>query len=218
MEVESRGGGMFSRNNKNKTNEPRPSRTLLLFDAVIRSLDERMRVATAKKQSQTQHILSTSLTNAYDNDENMRESWIACLRAQIESVEQLHQRYKWVLGQRQTSSNKEQQLLFGNFDPSQFADTKTTMVATLQAIKIELIRLNSELVSIEKQFESSYLGWLECGIHGLAGFARLSPGSIFRLILKHSAQKWESRIITGRQNKQVNFIIYFRNSINLKNL
>ncbi|RUS83661.1 hypothetical protein EGW08_008567 [Elysia chlorotica] len=47
------------------------------------------------------------------------------------------------------------------------------------------------MCAIEAQLENM-LGTFSCRLKGIAGFARMAPGDVFEVVIKHGAQKWKT--------------------------
>ncbi|KAH3887636.1 hypothetical protein DPMN_011654 [Dreissena polymorpha] len=71
---------------------------------------------------------------------------------------------------------------------------------TLSSVKYGYKECTQNMCNIEAQLEAM-MGTFNCKLKGMAGFARLCPGDVFEVTVRHGAQKWKTK---GRIEKSGN--------------
>ncbi|XP_064634122.1 rho family-interacting cell polarization regulator 1-like isoform X2 [Lineus longissimus] len=174
---------------------PRPQRTQVMFESLrlglkdfINATDED--IQTFKSEAKDQGSSSTELKKA--------ERFKQKLEQQLAKVEELENDY--ILHQQLWEGVKTMARAFVHSPGNQRE--------SLSHVKSGYKECMQTMCAIEAQLENM-LGTFKCKIKGMVGFARLCPGDVFEVTIKHGRQKWRTKGKIGRNQTQ-----HWDNSIN----
>ncbi|XP_065557729.1 rho family-interacting cell polarization regulator 2-like isoform X2 [Artemia franciscana] len=179
---------------------PRPQQCTALFEAMLGALRECISItesdiANLKLSLDNVHNLSgTSQGKAYDLDKQLRsaERYLRRLEYQITSMDELYESYH-VQGRLRDGVRT----IARAYADSPGKEKESTVVNVHQGFH----ECSSAMSSIESQLES-HLGSFRIELKGLQGFARLCPGDVFEISLRHGPQKWKSKGRIAKDSSQ----------------
>lgn len=166
---------------------PRPNRTLLMFDSVkngIRDFIQATRDDIEALHSRTVDQTTTSQGRLLETDKQIKsaERYLKRLEFHLAKVEELHDNY--IVQQQMREGTRTLQRAF-IVSPHRKKDS-------MERVRYGLKECSQTMCSIEAQLEAM-MGTFSCKLKGMAGFARLCPGDVFEIVVKHGHQKWKSK-------------------------
>lgn len=175
---------------------PRPNWTTLMFASVKKGVREFIE-ATKDDIDQlcargVEQVTSTSQAKLLDTDKQIKaaERYLKRLEFHLSKIEELHECYMVQQQLREGTRNLQKA----------YTTSPTSQKDTLTNVKYGLLECSQTMCAIEAQLEAM-MGTFHCRIKGMAGFARLCPGDVFDITMRHGSQKWRSR---GRIEKTGN--------------
>lgn len=174
---------------------PRPNRTMLMFDFVKRGVREF--IDTTKDDIEQLHSrgidqTSTAQGRLLETDKQIKaaERYLKRLEFHLAKIEELHDYY---LVQQQLREGTRTMHRAYITSPGRSKDTLTS-------VKYGMKECSQTMCAIEAQLEAM-MGTFQCKLRGMAGFARLCPGDVFEITVRHGMQKWKTK---GRIEKSGN--------------
>ncbi|XP_055998054.1 rho family-interacting cell polarization regulator 2-like isoform X2 [Ostrea edulis] len=166
---------------------PRPNRTLLMFESVkngIREFIQATRDDIEALHSRTVDQTTTSQGRLMETDKQIKaaERYLKRLEFHLAKIEELHDHY--LVQQQMREGTRTMQRAF-IVSPHRKKDS-------MERVRYGLKECSQTMCSIEAQLEAM-MGTFSCKLKGMAGFARLCPGDVFEIVLKHGTQKWKSK-------------------------
>ncbi|XP_069133439.1 rho family-interacting cell polarization regulator 2-like isoform X1 [Argopecten irradians] len=184
--------GGSSRKSPKVPKVPRPNRAFLMFDSVrrgIREFIEATRDDIDQLHSRGLDATSTAQGRLHETDKQIKaaERYMKRLEFHLSKIEELHDCY--LVQQQLREGTKTMQRAY-ILSPAKRREV-------LASVRYGMKECSQTMCAIEAQLEAM-LGTFNCKLKGMAGFARLCPGDVFEISLKHGAQKWKSK---GRVEK-----------------
>ncbi|KAL4224801.1 Family with sequence similarity 65 member [Mactra antiquata] len=174
---------------------PRPNRALLMFQSVKRGIREFID-ATKEDIDQLLHRetdgTSTAQGKLHETDKQMKsaERYLKRLEFHLAKLDELHEYYLL-----------QQQLREGVRTMHRaYVTSPGNQKTTLSNVKYGYKECTQNMCNIEAQLEAM-MGTFNCKLKGMAGFARLCPGDVFEVTVRHGTQKWKTK---GRIEKTGN--------------
>ncbi|XP_059161938.1 rho family-interacting cell polarization regulator 2-like isoform X2 [Physella acuta] len=167
---------------------PRPSRALMVFDSVKKGIGEFIQ---ATHEDIAQLMASESGTSTAQQIK-AAERYLKRLEFHLAKIDELHDCY--VLNQQLREGAK-------NMARAYSATTSQSRKDSLANVKYGYKECSQTMCAIEAQLENM-LGTFSCRLKGIAGFARLVPGDVFEVVIKHGAQKWKTKGRIEKNNTQ----------------
>ncbi|CAC5400599.1 unnamed protein product [Mytilus coruscus] len=175
---------------------PRPNWTTLMFASVKKGIREFIE-ATKDDIDQlcargVEQATSTAQGKLLETDKQIKaaERYLKRLEFHLSKIEELHDCYMVQQQLREGTRNLQKA----------YTTSPTSQKDTLSNVKYGMLECIQTMCAIEAQLEAM-MGTFHCRIKGMAGFARLCPGDVFDITLRHGSQKWRSR---GRVEKTGN--------------
>ncbi|XP_063400417.1 rho family-interacting cell polarization regulator 2-like isoform X5 [Mytilus trossulus] len=175
---------------------PRPNWTTLMFESVKKGIREFIE-ATKDDIDQlcargVEQATSTAQGKLLETDKQIKaaERYLKRLEFHLSKIEELHDCYMVQQQLREGTRNLQKA----------YTTSPTSQKDTLSNVKYGMLECIQTMCAIEAQLEAM-MGTFHCRIKGMAGFARLCPGDVFDITLRHGSQKWRSR---GRVEKTGN--------------
>ncbi|XP_053384673.1 rho family-interacting cell polarization regulator 2-like isoform X2 [Mercenaria mercenaria] len=166
---------------------PRPNRALLMFQSVKRGIREFIE-ATKEDINQLQHR-ETDLTSTAQQIKSA-ERYLKRLEFHLAKLDELHEFYLL-----------QQQLREGVRTMHRaYVTSPGNQSHSLSNVKYGYKECTQTMCNIEAQLEAM-MGTFNCKLKGMAGFARLCPGDVFEVTVRHGTQKWKTK---GRIEKTGN--------------
>ncbi|KAJ8298725.1 hypothetical protein KUTeg_022785 [Tegillarca granosa] len=197
---------------------PRPNRTILMFDFVKKGVREF--IDTTKDDIEQLHSrgidqTSTAQGRLLETDKQIKaaERYLKRLEFHLAKIEELHDYY---LVQQQLREGTRTMHRAYITSPGRSKDTLTS-------VKYGMKECSQTMCAIEAQLEAM-MGTFHCKLRGMAGFARLCPGDVFEITVRHGMQKWKTKgriEKTGNQrwdNPEFTFKALIGDVLNIKGL
>ncbi|KAL5006333.1 hypothetical protein ScPMuIL_015139 [Solemya velum] len=171
---------------------PRPKRAFLMFDSVKVGLREFIDATKEDiEQLKMRNLDSSSQSQGkiHETDKQIRaaERYLKRLEFHLSKIDELHEHYL-----------VKQQLQEGIRTMHQaYVTSPGRQKDTLTSVKYGYKECSQMMCAIEAQLENM-LGTFHCRLKGMAGFARMCPGDVFEISIRHGSQKWKAK---GRVEK-----------------
>ncbi|XP_052800054.1 rho family-interacting cell polarization regulator 2-like isoform X3 [Mya arenaria] len=166
---------------------PRPNRALLMFHSVKRGVREFIE-ATKEDIQQLQYRQSEGTSTS--QQVKSAERYLKRLEFHLAKLDELHEFYLL-----------QQQLREGVRTMHRaYVTSPGNQRNTLSNVKYGYKECTQNMCNIEAQLEAM-MGTFNCKMKGMAGFARLCPGDVFEVTVRHGTQKWKTK---GRIEKTGN--------------
>ncbi|BFZ16049.1 hypothetical protein BsWGS_19088 [Bradybaena similaris] len=166
---------------------PSPKRAMLVFDSVRKGLGEFIE-ATHEDIAQlisSENSISTSQGRLLETDKKIKsaERYLKRLECHLAKIEELQDSY--MLNQQLREGAVNMAKAFSTTNSNSRKDS-------ISNIKYGYKECSQAMCAIEAQLES-LLGTFSCSLNGIAGYARVVPGDVFEVLLKHGDQKWKTK-------------------------
>ncbi|XP_046369139.1 rho family-interacting cell polarization regulator 2-like isoform X3 [Haliotis rufescens] len=191
----SRGLGFSFRKSPKIPKIPRPNRALLMFESMKKGIREFIR-ATQEDIMQLQtgdSNTSTAQGRLHETDKQIKaaERYLKKLEFHLSKLDELHECYL-----------VHQQLREGARTMARaYTTSPGNRKQSLTNVKYGYKECSQTLCAIEAQLENM-LGTFHCKLKGMAGFARLCPGDVFEVSIRHGPQKWKTKGRIEKNNTQ----------------
>ncbi|GFN76144.1 protein fam65c [Plakobranchus ocellatus] len=181
-------GRSFHRKSPKVPKVPRPARALMVFDSVKRGIGEFIQ-ATHEDIAQ---LMASETGTSTAQQIKSAERYLKRLEFHLAKIDELHDCYML-----------QQQLREGarNMARAYNSSSSLSRKDSLANVKYGYKECSQIMCAIEAQLENM-LGTFSCRLKGIAGFARLVPGDVFEVVIKHGAQKWKTRGRIEKNNSQ----------------
>ncbi|KAK3102582.1 hypothetical protein FSP39_012348 [Pinctada imbricata] len=166
---------------------PRPNRALLMFESVKKGVREL--IEATKEDIDVLHSRGIDQTSTAQQIKSA-ERYLKRLEFHLAKIEELHDHY--LVQKQMRDGTRTMQRAFIT-SPHRRKDS-------MERVRYGIKECSQTMCSIEAQLEAM-MGTFQCKSKGMAGFARLCPGDVFEINIKHGNQKWKSR---GRIEKTGN--------------
>jgi len=180
--------GSGSGNSKQK--EPRPQRTLLVTTAIVQGIREAILVTDEDINTLKNSLDDLSLQS--QQQQKAAERYLKRLDYYLSALEELQEAYNV------QSRLREGVRAMGKAYIESLGPERDSALANVRSGFKEC---NEVMCSLEGQLEP-LLGALHIQMKGLQGFARLCPGDVFEITLRHGSQKWRTKGKIGRDGSQ----------------
>ncbi|CAG5115189.1 unnamed protein product [Candidula unifasciata] len=175
---------------------PRPSKALMVFDCVKRGIGEFIQ-ATHEDIAQlmaSESATSTAQGRLHETDKQIKaaERYLKRLEFHLAKIDELHDCY--LLNQQLREGAR-------NMARAYSATSSQSRKDSLANVKYGYKECSQTMCAIEAQLENM-LGTFSCRLKGMAGFARLVPGDVFEVVIKHGGQKWKTKGRIEKNNTQ----------------
>ncbi|XP_013409002.1 rho family-interacting cell polarization regulator 1 isoform X2 [Lingula anatina] len=165
---------------------PRPNRTVVIFESIRKGL--RDCIAATEEDVQSLRNKSEEITNSSSAQQiKSAERYKKRLEFHLAKIEELHEQYHVQLRLRDGARHMARA----------FISSPGKQKEHLANVKLGFKECNQNMCAIEAQLES-VMGAFHCRIKGMVGFARLCPGDVFDITIRHGSQKWKAK---GKINK-----------------
>ncbi|XP_050408049.1 rho family-interacting cell polarization regulator 2 isoform X2 [Patella vulgata] len=181
----SRNAGISFRKSPKVPKVPRPNRALLIFESVKKGLGEFIH-ATKEDMLHLQTNDSTASQQI-----KSAERYLKKLEFHLAKVDELYDCY---LVHQQLREGARTMARAFTTSPGHRKDSITN-------VKYGYKECSQTLCAIEAQLENM-LGTFHCKLKGMAGFARLCPGDVFEVTIRHGPQKWKTKGRIEKNNTQ----------------
>lgn len=158
---------------------PRPNRTLLMFNSVKNGI--RDFIQATRDDIEALHSRTVDQTTTSQQIKSA-ERYLKRLEFHLAKIEELHDNY--IVQQQMREGTRTLQRAF-IVSPHRKKDS-------MERVRYGLKECSQTMCSIEAQLEAM-MGTFSCKLKGMAGFARLCPGDVFEIVVKHGHQKWKSK-------------------------
>ncbi|KAL8580671.1 hypothetical protein ACOMHN_004713 [Nucella lapillus] len=175
--------------------KPRPNRALLMFDSVKNGVREYIQATQEDiRQLQTSETgTSTAQGKVLETDKQIKsaERYLKKLEFHLAKIDELHDCYL-----------VHQKLLEGARAMARaYSTAPRNSKDSLTNVKYGYEECAQTLCAIEAQLENM-CGTFNCKLKGMAGFARLCPGDVFEVTIRHGPQKWKTKGRIEKNNTQ----------------
>uniref|UniRef100_A0A2C9L8V1 FAM65 N-terminal domain-containing protein n=1 Tax=Biomphalaria glabrata TaxID=6526 RepID=A0A2C9L8V1_BIOGL len=167
---------------------PRPNRAMLVFDSVKKGIGEFIQ---ATHDDIAQLMASESGTSTAQQIKSA-ERYLKKLEFHLAKIDELHDCY--MLNQQLREGAK-------NMARAYSATNSQSRKDSIANVKYGYKECSQTMCAIEAQLENM-LGTFSCRLKGIAGFARLVPGDVFEVVIKHGGQKWKTKGRIEKNNSQ----------------
>ncbi|CAG5126588.1 unnamed protein product, partial [Candidula unifasciata] len=166
---------------------PSPKRAMMVFDSVRKGLGEFVQ-ATHENIAQlltSENAASISQGRLLETDKKIKsaERYLKRLECHLAKIEELHDSYLLNQQLREGAANMAKAFSTTNSDSRK---------DSISNIKYGYKECSQTMCAIEVQLES-FLGTFSCSLNGIAGYARVVPGDVFEVLIKHGDQKWKTK-------------------------
>ncbi|CAL1527662.1 unnamed protein product, partial [Lymnaea stagnalis] len=120
------------------------------------------------------------------------ERYLKRLEFHLSKLDELHDCY--MLNQQLREGAK-------NMARAYSATSSQSRKDSIANVKYGYKECSQTMCAIEAQLENM-LGTFSCRLKGIAGFARLVPGDVFEVVIKHGSQKWKTKGRIEKNNGQ----------------
>ncbi|BFZ04133.1 hypothetical protein BsWGS_07172 [Bradybaena similaris] len=167
---------------------PRPSRALMVFDCVKKGIGEFI-MATHDDIAQ---LMASESSTSTAQQIKAAERYLKRLEFHLAKIDELHDCY--LLNQQMREGAR-------NMARAYSATSSQSRKDSLANVKYGYKECSQTMCAIEAQLENM-LGTFSCRLKGMAGFARLVPGDVFEVVIKHGGQKWKTKGRIEKNNTQ----------------
>ncbi|XP_061177903.1 rho family-interacting cell polarization regulator 1-like isoform X2 [Saccostrea echinata] len=158
---------------------PRPNRTLLMFESVKNGIREF--IQATREDIEALHSRTVDQTTT-SQQIKAAERYMKRLEFHLAKIEELHDHYRVQQQMREGTRTMQRAFIVS---PHRKKDS-------MERVRYGLKECSQTMCSIEAQLEAM-MGTFSCKLKGMAGFARLCPGDVFEIVIKHGTQKWKSK-------------------------
>lgn len=181
--------GTKQRPSNNK--EPRPERTLMVTAAIVQGIREAI-LLTEEDISTLKNSLHDHLSLQTQQQQKAAERYLKRLDYYLSALEELQEAYN-VQNRLREGVRAMGKAYIESLGPERDS--------ALANVRSGFKECNEVMCSLEGQLEPR-LGVLHIQMKGLQGFARLCPGDVFEITLRHGSQKWRTKGKIGRDGSQ----------------
>ncbi|XP_076450883.1 rho family-interacting cell polarization regulator 2-like isoform X2 [Babylonia areolata] len=166
--------------------KPRPNRAVLMFESIKNGIREYIQATQEDiRQLQTSETgTSTAQGKVLETDKQIKsaERYLKKLEFHLAKIDELHDCYL-----------VHQKLLEGARAMAKaYSTAPRNSKDSLTNVKYGYEECAQTLCAIEAQLENM-CGTFNCKLKGMAGFARLCPGDVFEVTIRHGPQKWKTK-------------------------
>ncbi|XP_074659944.1 rho family-interacting cell polarization regulator 2-like [Tubulanus polymorphus] len=167
---------------------PRPARAQLVFEFLKKGLRDFIKATDTDIRSLKSENEAAKDAQQLQSAEKFKSS-LELKLSQVEALEDDYELHK--------------QLREGvlNMAKAYVSTPGASQRESLSHVKNGFKECSYNMCAIEAQLENM-MGTFHCKIKGMVGFARMCPGDVFEVIIKHGFQKWKSKGKIGRNQTQ----------------
>ncbi|XP_025086005.1 rho family-interacting cell polarization regulator 2-like isoform X3 [Pomacea canaliculata] len=175
--------------------KPRPTRALLMFHSIKNGIREHIHVTQddIRQLQACDSATSTAQGKVHETDKQIKsaERYLKKLEFHLAKIDELHECY--LIHQKLLEGARAMARAYA-INPGNRKDSLTN-------VKYGYEECSQTLCAIEAQLENM-CGTFHCKLKGMAGFARLCPGDVFEVSIRHGPQKWKSKGRIEKNNTQ----------------
>lgn len=166
--------------------KPRPNRALLMFESIKEGVREHIQVTNedVRQLQNSDNATSSAQGKVLETDKQIKsaERYLKRLEFHLAKIDELHECYL-----------VHQKLLEGARAMARaYSTAPRSHKHSLTNVKYGYEECAQTLCAIEAQLENM-CGTFNCKLKGMAGFARLCPGDVFEVTIRHGPQKWKTK-------------------------
>ncbi|PVD34013.1 hypothetical protein C0Q70_05275 [Pomacea canaliculata] len=167
--------------------KPRPTRALLMFHSIKNGIREHIHVT----QDDIRQLQACDSATSTAQQIKSAERYLKKLEFHLAKIDELHECY--LIHQKLLEGARAMARAYA-INPGNRKDSLTN-------VKYGYEECSQTLCAIEAQLENM-CGTFHCKLKGMAGFARLCPGDVFEVSIRHGPQKWKSKGRIEKNNTQ----------------
>ncbi|XP_070200744.1 rho family-interacting cell polarization regulator 2-like isoform X2 [Littorina saxatilis] len=171
--------------------KPRPNRALLMFESIKNGVREYIQVTNEDIRQLQASDNATSTAQQIKS----AERYLKKLEFHLAKIDELHECY--LVHQKLLEGARTMARAYS----TAYSTAPRNRKDSLSNVKYGYEECAQTLCAIEAQLENM-CGTFNCKLKGMAGFARLCPGDVFEVTIRHGPQKWKTKGRIEKNNTQ----------------